>query len=81
MKHNVIAEISWSKAPPAERRSLTFDEDNKAIEFQMKFESILKHIGANIGLRIAFDYQFARTVIGAPIEEKQLSVKAQKLLE
>ena len=42
----------------------------------MNFESILKHIGANIGHRIACDYQFARTVIGAPIEEKQLSVKA-----
>lgn len=30
---------------------------------------------------MAFDYQFARTVTGAPVEEKKLSVKAQKLLE
>lgn len=33
VKRNVIAEISWPKAPPAERQSLTFDKDDKAIEF------------------------------------------------
>lgn len=47
----------------------------------MKFESILKHIRSKKGLCLAFDYQFARTVIGAPVEEKQLSAKAQKLLK
>lgn len=33
VKPNVITEISWSKALPAERRSLMFDEDDKAIKF------------------------------------------------
>lgn len=79
---NMIVEISCSKAPPAKRGSLIFDEDDKAIEFQMKFENILRYIRAkkrsSIGIWLSV---FARTVTGAPIEEKQLSVKAQKLLE
>lgn len=81
IKCNIIAEISWPKAPLAKRQSLTFDKNDKAIEFQMKFESILKHIWLKKRLCLAFNYQFAYTVIGTPVEEKQLSAQAQKLFE
>lgn len=39
MKCNVIIEISWSKALPAKKRSLMFNKDDKAIEFQ-KYSNI-----------------------------------------
>ena len=56
VKYCINTEICWSKALPAKRWSLIFDENDKAIEFQMKFKSILKDIGAKKRLCITFDY-------------------------
>lgn len=47
----------------------------------MKFESILRHIGAKKGLQIAFNYQFVGMVAETPVEKNELFVKVQKLLE